>query len=44
VVTEVLSRAEAVFDKECAAAHSLSYGESSGMLSRFRASAFHRSL
>jgi len=43
-VAEVLNRAEIVFDKECAAAHSLSYGESSGMLSRFRASAFHRSL
>jgi len=31
-VGTVLSKAEVVFDKECAAAHSLSYGESCKML------------
>ncbi len=37
-----LPHARIVYDKECAAAHSLSYGESSEMLSGFRLRLLHR--
>ena len=41
-VTRELSKAAIVFDKECAAAHSLSYGESSEMWRGLRASLVYR--